>query len=152
MTKLSLNKAAQHAGVAKTTILEALKTTDLTKKLSGEKNGKGHWEIDTAELERVFPKTSPDQSGELAIYPQENQQKPPHSSVLEAELKVLREQIVRMDETSAREREAAADQIENLRGQIERQSADHRQALAAITDQRESAPEPRKGLWARLRG
>ena len=45
------------------------------------------------------------------------------------------------------------EQIEALKAQAERQSADHRQALAALTDQREKATEqPKRGLWARLVG
>jgi hypothetical protein len=50
--------------------------------------------------------------------------------------------------SNKRERERAqfTDQIEALREQAERQSADHRQALAALTDQR------KKNLWARLIG
>tara|TARA_B110000008_G_scaffold215517_1_gene214848 strand:+ start:1268 stop:1432 length:165 start_codon:yes stop_codon:yes gene_type:complete len=49
-----------------------------------------------------------------------------------------------------REREQFTDQIEALREQAEHQSADHRQALAVLTDQREG--EPKQGLWARLGG
>jgi hypothetical protein len=40
-----------------------------------------------------------------------------------------------------------------LREQAGRQSADHRQALAVLTDQREHATvPPKRGLWARLTG
>jgi mannose/cellobiose epimerase-like protein (N-acyl-D-glucosamine 2-epimerase family) len=58
-----------------------------------------------------------------------------------------------MDFERERERAQLGDQIEALREQAERQSADHRQALAVLTDQREKAIEPpRRGLWARLMG
>jgi len=153
MEILSLNKAAKRAGVAKATILEALNTNDVNKKMSAEKNARGHWEISVSELERVFGSDSSYQSRKLDKVPDENHKKPPVSSVLEVEVKALREQIARMDETSAREREQAGERIEDLRGQLERQSGDHRQALAALTDQREKASEPpRKGLWARFIG
>lgn len=153
MEVLSLNKAAKRAGVAKSTLLEALNTNDVNKKMSAEKNARGHWEITISELERVFPPTGSDQPRELGNNSDKNHQKPSDSSALEVEVKALKEQITRMDETSAREREQAGERIEDLRGQLERQSTDHRQALAAITDQREKAPEPpRKGLWARLTG
>jgi hypothetical protein len=66
---------------------------------------------------------------------------------------MLREQIERMDTERERERAQLGDQIEDLRAQAERQSADHRQALAPLTDQREKAAEPpKRGLWARLVG
>ena len=56
MAKLSLNKAAAYAGKAKADILKALKSEEPTKKLSGDKNDKGHWEIETSELDRFFGK------------------------------------------------------------------------------------------------
>ena len=153
METLSLNKAAKRAGVAKSTLLEALNTNDVNKKMSAEKNGRGHWVISLSELDRVFGEGSSYQSRKLAKVPDENQTKPSDSSALEVEVKALREQIARMDETSAREREQAGERIEDLRGQLERQSGDHRQALAAITDQRDKAAEPpKRGLWARLTG
>jgi len=58
-----------------------------------------------------------------------------------------------MRSMNERERQTLVDQIESLHGQIERQSADHRQTLAALTDQRERlAEQPKRGLWARLVG
>jgi hypothetical protein len=58
------------------------------------------------------------------------------NSALEVEVKMLREKIEDASLEREREREQAKEQIESLREQIERQSADHRQALAVITDQR----------------
>ena len=153
MEILSLNKAAKRVGVAKSTLLEALNTNDINKKMSAEKNARGHWEITISELERVFMPTGSDQPRELGNNSDKNHKKSPNPSALEVEVKALREQIIRMDETSTREREQAGERIEDLRGQLERQSTDHRQALAAITDQRVKAPEPpKRGFWARLTG
>jgi flagellar biosynthesis regulator FlaF len=56
-----------------------------------------------------------------------------------------------MDTERERERAQLTDQIDALKEQAERQSADHRQALAALTDQRDREP-PKRGLWARLVG
>lgn len=61
---------------------------------------------------------------------------------------MLREKIDDLNMERDRERSQLSDQIEELRAQAERQSADHRQALAALTDQR----EPPKGLFKRLFG
>jgi hypothetical protein len=149
MIKLSLNKAAKAAGVAKSTLLEALNSG----RMSAVKNDIGHWEIDPAELFRVFPKTSSAEHQEPVESPSENRQKTSQNGALEVEVKMLREQVERMDAERERERAQLGDQIEALRGQAERQSADHRQALAALTDQREKAVEPpKRGLWARLVG
>lgn len=149
MPKLSLNKAAKEAGVAKSTLLEALNSG----RMSADKNDRGHWQIDPAELFRVFEKTSSTEQGKPTPTPTQNHQKTSETSALEIEVKMLREQIERMDAERDRERSQLTDQIEALKDQAERQSADHRQALAALTDQRERAAEqPKRGLWARLVG
>ncbi len=149
MTKLSANRAAKEAGIAKKTLLDAISSGRLT----AAKNDKGHWEIDPSELFRAYPKTSFSESEKLQHTPQKNYQKTSETGVLEVEVKMLREQIERMDAERERERVQLGDQIEALREQAERQSADHRQALAALTDQRDRASEPpKRGLWARLVG
>ena len=149
MMKLSLNKAAKEASVAKSTLLEALKSG----RMSAEKNDKGHWQIDPSELFRVFEKTAASEHNEPVPAPPQNHQKTGESSALEIEVRMLREQIERMDAERDRERSLLTNQIEALREQTERQSADHRQALAALTDQRErTAEQPKRGFWARLMG
>jgi hypothetical protein len=149
MAKLSLNKAAKEAGAAKSTLLEALNSG----RMSAAKNDMGHWEIDPAELFRVFPKTGLIEQAEPKPTPNENQPKASLASALEVEVKMLREQIERMDAERERERAQFGYQIEALREQAARQSADHRQALAVLTDQRESVPQqPRKGWLGRLVG
>ena len=149
MTKLSANRAAKEAGIAKKTLLEAISSGRLT----AAKNDKGHWEIEPSELFRVYPKTSFSELEKPQPTPQENHQIQLGTSVLEVEVKMLREQIERMDTERERERAQLGDQIEALKAQAERQSADHRQALAALTDQREKTAEPpKRGLWAWLMG
>ncbi len=138
MAKLSLNKAAKEASVAKSTLLQALNS----KRMSAEKNEKGHWEIDTAELDRVFGKKEsepvPTSSKNGSATPENTNS----TSALEVEVKMLREQMGKMEQMHDRERGSLEDQVSNLREQMERQSVDHRQALAAITDQR-----PEKRGW-----
>jgi ATPase subunit of ABC transporter with duplicated ATPase domains len=149
MIKLSLNKAAKEAGTAKSTLLDALNNG----RMSAEKNEKGHWEIDPSELFRVFPKTSSYNPEKPIQTPLENHQRTIQNSALEIEVKMLREQIERMDAERERERSQLTDQMEALKEQAERQSADHRQALAALTDQREKTQKPpQRGFWARLIG
>ena len=153
MAKLSLNQAAKYAGVAKKTLLERLNSNDLNAKLSGEKNAQGHWEIDGSELDRVFRKPQQEPHFKTVSPPHDKATKTSQHSALEVEVKMLREQIERMDKERERERAQLTDQIEALKVHAERQSADHRQALAAITDQRaKSAEPPKRGLWARLVG
>jgi len=149
MIKLSLNKAAKEAGIAKSTLLDALNNG----RMSAGKNEKGHWEIDPSELFRVFPKTGSYNPEKPIQTPLENHHKTIQNSTLEIEVKMLREQIERMDAERERERSQLTDQIEALKEQAERQSADYRQALAVLTDQREKSVEtPKRGFWARLMG
>jgi predicted ATPase len=153
MAKLSLNKAAKRAGVAKSTLLEALNTDDLNRKVSADKNSRGHWEIDESELDRVFSKTGSKELQEPLWNQSENRKNYSETNALQIEVKMLREQIERIDSVSARERDQMTDQIVNLRDQIERQSADHRQALAVITDQRSVTTDlPRRRFFGLLRG
>ena len=149
MAKLSLNKAAKEASVAKSTLLQALNS----KRMSAEKNEKGHWEIETSELFRVFPRTGsaehPEPNPTSHAEPSKNNQ----NSALEVEVKMLREKIEDANLEREREREQASEQIESLRGQIERQSADHRQALAAIADQRpQHTAKPPRRFFGLLKG
>ena len=142
MAKLSLNKAAKEAGVAKSTLLQALNS----KRMSAEKNEKGHWEIETSELFRVFPRTSSTEHTEPKPTPHEEPSKNNQNSALEVEVKMLREKIEDANLEREREREQASEQIE-------RQSADHRQALAAITDQRpQHTAEPPRRFFGLLKG
>lgn len=142
MEKLSLNKAAKEAGVAKATLLDALNTG----RMSASRGDKGYWQIDPSELFRVFPKAGSVDSGKPIPTPYVSRQNPGHSSALEVEVKMLREQIERMEAERNRERNQLGDQIGELRAQLERQSADHRTALAVLSDQREK----KRGFWGRL--
>src|SRR5690554_6264719 len=117
MAKLSLNKAAKEASIAKSTLLHALNS----KRLSAEKNEKGHWEIETSELFRVFPKSGLFEHTEPKPTPSSEPIKTIQDSVLEVEVKMLREKIEDASLEREREREQAREQIESLREQIERQ-------------------------------
>ena len=117
--------------------------------MSASKNDKGHWEIEPAELFRAYPKTGGVEEEKPTPTHRKQLQKQPEKSALEVEVKMLREQMDEIRSMNERERQGLIDQIETLKEQAERQSADHRQALAALTDQREA---PKRVLWARLVG
>lgn len=105
---LTLGQAAKEAGKSKATISKYLKNGKLSY-LSKDDNG---YQIDPAELFRVFPK------GEHINSNSEQSQTPKktHSnSTLEKEIDLLREQISRMDQMNERERAQLEKQIEDLR-------------------------------------
>jgi len=51
--------------------------------------------------------------------------------------------MAKIEEMNARDRETLIGQIDDLKAAAERQSAEHMQALAVLTDQREKPSEPR---------
>lgn len=114
MAKFSLTQAAKEVGKSKPTISKAIKTG----RLSAHKVGNGY-EIDAAELFRVYPKVSPTIDGEVTT-------DATRVSLLELETKMLRQQIEREQETVA-----------DLRARLDK-------ADARITDAR---PTPRKWFW-----
>ena len=147
-TYLTLGEAAKQVGKSKATLSTAIKKG----KLSYVSKDSAGYQIDPAELFRVYPRQTPNGDDkpqtEQSATPQSNTAKPIQNSALEIEVKMLREKIDDLNTERDRERSQLSDQIEELRAQAERQSADHRQALAALTDQR----EPPKGFLKRLFG
>jgi hypothetical protein len=119
---LSANQASKEAGKTKKTILDAIKS----KRMSATKNDKGHWEIDPAELFRVFPKTSiTPPLNTTTTPPMENHENRIKIVELEAEVKALKREVERTDAERERERESLSQHIEDMR-----------KAMAQITDQR----------------
>ena len=119
---LSANQASKEAGKTKKTILDAIKS----KRMSASKNDKGHWEIDPAELFRVFPKSS--------VIPAQNTTTTPITEThenrikiaeLEAEVKALKREVERTDIERERQRVNMPQHIEDMR-----------KAMAQLTDQR----------------
>lgn len=152
--KLSLNQAAKHGKVAKTTLLNALKKGDI----SGTKSDNGQWQIEPSELGRWLDSRSqkPVKNGNenISIPRSQKPEKPPETSDLGIEVTMLREQIERMDAQSDRERLQLLDQIEDLKDRLTA-SQEHAMSLAKLI----SPPEgqggestSRKGFWSRVTG
>ena len=149
MTKLSANRAAKEAGIAKKTLLEAIASG----RLSAAKNDRGHWEIEPAELFRAYPKTGFSEPEKPQPTLQGNHEKTSGNGALEIEVKMLREQIDVLTLERDRERGQLVDQIEDLRARLDGAEAERGRLNALLTDQREKAEIPAKpSFWARLVG
>jgi hypothetical protein len=118
--KLSLSKAAQETGKSKPTISKAIKTG----RLSAKKVGVGY-EIDPAELFRVYPKATD-------TLPVKDVGVSPSVSALETEVRMLREAIDREKEIS-----------DDYRARLDR-------AELLIADQR--PPQKTRWFWQRGEG
>lgn len=115
--KYTLNKAAKLSGRAKSTISNAIKEG----RLSASKNDNGGYEIDGAELARVFPFPVGDQS----IVPAQNTQVQHENSGLDVEVKLLREQLADRDGT-----------ITDLRQRLDTEGEERRALTAMLTSQK----------------
>lgn len=140
----SLKQAAEATGKTKPTILRAIQTG----KISGKKNELGEWEIEPAELHRVYP----------PITEGDTRTDTPEEEEIGIELLLLRQQLAAKDERLAnlqqereRERGQLTERIGELREMLERAEQERRekdrQLTALLTDQgakhgREAPPPP----------
>ncbi len=128
---LTLNKAAQTCGHAKSTLLDAIRSGRMT----APKDDRGRYAIDPAELHRVFPFQALDRSDDRFSKPQpttpENHPTTSFDRALGREVELLREMLAKA--------EASADQ---WRGLAERQQA-------LLEDKR---PQERRSFLRRLLG
>lgn len=123
----TLGQAATATGRRKSTLLNAIKTD----KISARKNDLGVWEIDPAELHRVYPPTSSSNAQT------ERDETPHETGVLGVQVEALREQL-------ARERETVSDLRHRLDQSEEERRKAQGQLTALLTDQR---PRVRRRVW-----
>jgi len=110
---LTLNKAAQTCGHAKSTLLDAIRSGRMT----APKDERGRYAIDPAELHRVFPFGASDRSADRSPEPQpttpENHPATPPDRALEREVEMLREMLAKA-ETNADQWRALAERQQVL--------------------------------------
>lgn len=130
--KLSASEAAKRTGKSVPTITRAIKSG----KISADRQPEGGYQIDPAELFRVFPAVT---GNDNATPPKLGNETPNETSILQREVEMLREML-------EQERGTVAD----LRRRLD-DEAEERRSLATrlLTDQR---PQAKPGLLARLLG
>lgn len=133
MQKLSLRQAAKASHRGKTTILNAIQTG----RLSATKDESGHYQIDPAELFRVYQIDRDTTESEGQNRPEESQ---PVTAALIEKIKGLESQLNREQEINRR-----------LFDQLDEAASERRKLTALLTHQPEAKPEPTKsGLLQRL--
>src|SRR3954454_2739548 len=128
----SLKQAADATGRTKPTVLRAIQTG----KISARKNEMGEWEIEPAELHRVYP---PVAAGVTPTVTPGAAETSVESMLLRAELAAKDERLHLLQEERERERRQLSERITELRDQLakseeERREKD-RQLTALLTDQ-----------------
>lgn len=130
---ISLNEAAQRSGRAKSTISKALKSGKMS--YVSKDADTGAYEIDPAEVDRVFPPKPKTANGNQ----KETSRNPTENSILQVKLELADQRY-----------EEAQKIIEDLRA--DRDAWKH-QATALIEDRRTPTPEEQpKGFFKRLFG
>jgi hypothetical protein len=125
----TLAAAAAATGLSKTTIFRAIKSG----KISGSKDVNGQWEVEPAELHRVYPPFA--EGAECTDAPQHHASVHATAAVeLELKLAVLEERVIYL-----------RDALDEMRGQ--RNAWQTQAERLALTDER-----PQRPWWKRLAG
>jgi hypothetical protein len=150
----SLKQAAAASGKSKPTILRAIQGG----KISAEKDAQGEWQIEPAELHRVYPPVPERNGSDETIWNDTQQADSPFETVLlRAEVEQMRERFSSLEIDRDRERREASDTITDLRRRLDQSEQErrdvNRQLTALLTDERPKAevPSESRGFWARLR-
>ena len=152
----SLKQAATATGKSKPTILRAIQSG----KISAEKDAQGEWQIEPAELHRVYePAMERTGSDETICNDTQQADLPIETALLRAEVQQMRERFASLEMDRERDRREASDTITDLRKRLDQSEQERRdkdrQLTALLTDQRpkDEAPQPNagRGFWARFR-
>lgn len=137
---ISLSEAAKLVGMSKNGIVKAIKNG----KISGQKNIHGQWEIEPAELTRVY---KPIKTPELVSANKNttiSDSEANENMTLKREVELQREQI-----------NLLRDQLADAKGRedkILKMMEEQIGTMRLISDQRQEKPEESRGLWSRLFG
>lgn len=133
---ISLNEAASRSGRAKSTISKALKSGKLSYVSKDPQTGA--YEIDPAEVDRVFPR----KQGTAKSYHVETPRNPTENSILQIKLEAMEQRFTDAEKT-----------IEDLRTRLDKsESARERQDMILADLRKAPEPQPKRGFWARLVG
>jgi chromosome segregation ATPase len=126
----TLGQAAKATGKSKTAIAQALSEG----RLSGAKDEQGRWQIDPAELHRVYPKPDGhvDERGHL------------HDTDSTAEIARLKGTLEGLERLCRQ----IEDERDSLRERLDRESEERRKLTAILTDQREQTAPAKRRWWS----
>lgn len=120
--KFTLGTAAKAAKVSKSTILRALDD----RRMSGEKNEKGHWQIDPSEVDRVFGLKIGERSEPFGGTLHKTTMGPPERNGSNTSDTFALERIIEAHEAT----------IADLRERLDREAEERRSATRLLTHQK----------------
>ncbi len=129
----TLGAAAKATGLSKPTIRQAIKSG----KITAGKNIHGHYDINPAELHRVYPPIS-------------KEEKPPEAANSNSsEAALLREQIDLLKEERERERRQYEERLREVTTRLDSETEERRQVSAMLEDLRQ---KQQRGWFKRVFG
>lgn len=138
----TLGEAAKATGKGKTTIQKAIKSG----KVSAAKGVNGEWQIDPAELHRVYPLVNIGGNSKRGDGEQEGTVK--GNSWLEREVEIRDEKIAALERELLNRQTDVADLRRRLDQSEDERRKSQTQLTALLTDQRENKEdEPQKRSW-----
>jgi len=141
----TLGTAAKATGKNKSTILRAIKNGVI----SATKGPQGDYQIDPAELHRVYPPVASNGLEQSATHTDAPKVETQDATLLLAEIRELRAKL----EAAEERLNDRAEVINDLRRRLDTEGEERRRLTALLTDQRAKPPEPPKaGFWRRLFG
>jgi hypothetical protein len=140
----TLKQAAEATGKTKPTILRAIQSN----KISAKKDEHGEWEIDPAELHRVYEPAKRSDTPTSTRTDVRNDENPNESEALRQEVGLLREMLAERDRRVADKDGVIDDLRQRLDAEGEERRRTQAQLTALLTDQRAKAePEQRRRWW-----
>jgi hypothetical protein len=136
----SLKQAADATGRSKPTILRAIQTG----KISAKKDEHGEWQIEPAELHRVYEPEQRNGKDDPQLNDTQQPDDPDNATyetgLLRGELEQVRQRLTAIEGDRERERREAAEHIIDLRRRLDQANEERRekdrQLTALLTDQR----------------
>ncbi len=153
MEPFTLNQAAKACHKSKSAILEAIRSG----RLSASRNDKNQWQIDPAELFRVYPaRTSTEPPYQVDYHRPEPIPTTPENHPTTA---IMLDKIASIEAERDRERQQLQNTIDDLRRRLDQESEERRKLTMLLTHQPEpppaatsKAPPEDSMLWRKLFG
>lgn len=152
MQPFTLNQAAKACHKSKSAILEAIRKG----RLSASRDDKNQWQIDPAELFRVYPaKTDTEPPYRVAEHHTEPQPTTPQNHPTTA---AMLDKIATLEAERDREREQLQATIDDLRRRLDQETEERRKLTMLLSHQPEPESKSTQGqpqesqLWRRLFG